>query len=737
MFSTQKLARRSAERPKLTISVWIAILVASAVTIATLLSGVLSPSFTFVNSPEAVRADDQMTALGQTEAVHEQVMLTAPSGSTFKDPKLLSFADVLAKRITDLGPDYVTRVVPPSASPALISQDGTTALIAVEMAGDLTDANDEISHVTEITKAANGTQGVDIKMAGLSSMNEEVNHIAEEDLVTGESIGIGIGLIILLLVFGAVVAAFVPIIMAITSILVALALTALVGQIGELSFFVQNMVTMMGLALGIDYTLFILSRYREERAAGVAKLDAIERAGATSGRAVFFSGLTVIVALLGLMIVPMSVFLSLAIGAILVAFAAVLAGLTLLPAILSLLGDRVNRGRLGRLASRTPDQMEGGFWARIVHTVMRRPALWFAGTTLVLLLAATPYLGINTGASGVTSLPPTSDARQAFETLQQKFSVGDISPVRIPVMGDPDSADNQAQIAAIREAAAKDPVLGEPTFAPSDGDRGGVLTVPLLTASTSAEAETAVRDLREVTDLNVGGSTAFNVDYFDISSRYLPYVVAIVLFFSFVILLLAFRSIVVPVVAILLNLLSVGAAFGLLTLVSQEGVGADLLGFQQVDTVEAWIPIFLFAVLFGLSMDYHVFLLSRMREHFQRTGDARGAISYGISSSGRLITGAALIMVAVFSGFATGRLVMFQQMGFGLGVAILLDATLVRGILVPSIMQLLGERNWYLPKWLNWLPNVSIEGEASPTPADPVPAGVAAATSGEGRSTES
>ncbi len=716
MFSTQKLARRSAEHPKLTVGVWVLGLVAAVVTIATLLPGVLSPSFTFVNSPEAVRADDQMTELGQTEAVYEQVVLTAPSGSTFRDPERIVFADDLARQISALGPEYVTRVIPPSASPALVSEDGSIALIAVQMAGDLTDANDEISRVTEITHAASGTDGVDIKMAGLASMNEEVNHIAEKDLVAGESIGIGIGLIILLLVFGAVVAAFVPIIMAVTSIVMALALTALVGQIGDLSFFVQNMVTMMGLALGIDYTLFILSRYREERAAGLEKLDAIERAGATSGRAVFFSGLTVIVALLGLMIVPMSVFLSLAIGAILVAFAAVIAGLTLLPAILSLLGDRVNRGRLGRLASRTPDQLEGGFWARIVHAVMRRPALWLVGTTLLLLLAATPYLGINTGASGVTALPPTSDARQAFETLQREFSVGDISPVRIPVMGDPQSEENRAEVAAITEAANQNAVLGEPTFVASDGDRGGVLTVPLLTDSTSPEAEQAVRDLREVTSLNVGGSTAFNVDYFDISSGYLPYVVAIVLFFSFVILLLAFRSIVVPVVAILLNLLSVGAAFGLLTLVSQEGVGADLLGFQQVDTVEAWIPIFLFAVLFGLSMDYHVFLLSRMREHFNRTGDARGAISFGISSSGRLITGAALIMVAVFSGFATGRLVMFQQMGFGLGVAILLDATLVRGVLVPSVMSLLGEKNWYLPKWLEWLPKVSIEGEPTAAP---------------------
>ena len=717
MLSTKTLARKSAEHPKRAIGIWIAVLVVSIATIATLLAGVLSPSFTFINSPESVRADDQMTALGQTDAVHEQVVLTTPDGQTFRDPAVMARATALAEEIERLPSDVVAGVVPPSVNPQQVSKDGTTAVIAIEMAGDLTDANDQISKVTDITTAADGQDGMGVMMAGIASMNHEVNGISEDDLVVGESIGIAIGLIILLLVFGSVVAAIVPIIMAIVSIIVALALTAIVGQIGELSFFVQNMITMMGLALGIDYTLFILSRFREERAAGVPKIEAIERAGATSGRAVFFSGLTVVVALLGLLIVPLSVFVSLALGAILVAFAAVLAALTLLPAILSLLGDRVNTGRLGRLASASPDRIEGGFWNTIVHTVMRRPALWLIGTVVLLLAAASPYLGINTGASGVTSLPHDAQARQAFETLEREFSVGGISPIRIPVMGDPDSPENAAQIAAVRTAASADPVLGDPVFAPSPSQPGGVLSVPLLADSASPAAETAVRDLRAATSLNVGGTTAFNIDYFDMADRYLPIVVAVVLLFSFIILLVAFRSIVVPVVAILLNLLSVGAAFGLLTLVSQKGVGADLLGFQQVDTVEAWIPLFLFAVLFGLSMDYHVFLLSRIREHVHHNGDTRAAIAHGISSSGRLITGAALIMVAVFSGFATGRLVMFQQMGFGLGVAILLDATLVRGILVPAVMSLLGDRNWYLPKWLEWLPEVSVEGEPT-TPAD-------------------
>jgi RND superfamily putative drug exporter len=337
----------------------------------------------------------------------------------------------------------------------------------------------------------------------------------------------------------------------------------------------------------------------------------------------------------------------------------------------------------------------------------------------LLVAASLPYWGINTGASGVETLPANIPARQAFETLQKDFNVGAIAPARIPITGDPASAANTAEIGRITSAIAGDPILGTPALEPGAGPKGGVLAVPVNADSTSRAAEHAVNRLRAATDLPVGGATSLNIDYFNIASRYLPIVVVVVLALSFLVLLLAFRSIVVPIVAIILNLLSVGAAFGLMTFVIQDGHGARFFGFQQVDTIEAWIPIFLFAVLFGLSMDYHVFLLSRIREKFVETGDNVASITHGISSSGRLITGAALIMVAVFGGFAAGDLVMFQQMGFGLGIAVLLDATIVRGVLLPAIMRLLGNANWYLPKSLNWMPNIAIEG---PGPA-PVPLG--------------
>ena len=708
--SPRALARSSAEHPKRVIWIWVATLIAAFVVIAMLLADVLSPAQSFVTTPESQRAANQIEQItGSPDAIVEQVVVTASSG-TFADAALRTRLDDLTGKLTQLGPTVVASVTSPTTDPQFVSKDGRTAVIPVVMAGSINEARDNITQVIDTAKTLDGTAGLDVKVTGLTSIEEATNKVAENDLKVGESIGILIGLVILALVFGALVSALLPLILAIAAIIVALALTALVGQFGELSFFVQNMITMMGLAVGIDYALFIVSRYREERALGVAKLEAIERAGDTSSRAVFFSGITVVVALISLLIVPMSVFVSLGLGAILAVLAAVAAALTLLPALLSVLGDRIEKGRL--VPRRKDADSRTGLWARIVTWVMKRPVASFIIAAGLLVAASVPYWGINTGASGVETLPPNIEARQAFETLDKQFGVGAVAPARIPITGDPTSAANTGEISRIASAVAGDPVLGTPTLEPGAGPKGGVLAVPVNADSTSRAAEDAVNRLRAATDLPVGGATSLNIDYFDIANRYLPIVVAVVLALSFLVLLLAFRSIVVPVVAIVLNLLSVGAAFGLVTLVSQEGVGAGLFGFQQVDTIEAWIPIFLFAVLFGLSMDYHVFLLSRIRERFVATQDNVASITHGIASSGRLITGAALIMVAVFGGFAAGDLVMFQQMGFGLAVAVLIDATLVRGVLLPAIMRLLGNSNWYLPKSLNWLPDVAIEGPA-------------------------
>ncbi len=686
LFSPGRLARASAEHPWRTVAVWSVALVASIAIIATLLAGALTTDQGFVSNPESERAraaiEDRQ---GSAERVVETVVIQPASAAA-------QAAVIGAVQ----GLDTVAAVQRGPSSPS-------SSLVQIVMKGDREQAGKDVAAVIAAAQAAAAQSNATARFAGPASIDVDFQHIAEKDLQTGEAIGIPVALVILLIVFGAFVSALLPLMLAGVAIVVSLALTALLGQVFELSFFVTNMITMMGLAVGIDYVLFIVSRYREERLKGLERIAAIERAGSTASRAVLFSGVAVVVALLGLLIVPTTIFISLGAGAILVVLCAIAAALTLLPAVLALLGDRIDRGQVGRLLPRRFRRSAGepgrGFWPRAVAAVMRRPVAWLLATTAVLAVAAVPYFSISTGAAGIETLPTSVESRQAFDVLAAEFEVGGIAPARIAVA-------DAAEADRITTAIAGDSRFGVPVLT------DGVLDVPVNAPSTSDAAVAAVRHLRTVSDSPVGGETSLNADYFDIVDQFLPIVIGLVLALSFVVLLIAFRSLVVPVVAIAMNILSVGAAYGVLVLVTQKGYGADLLGFTQAPTVDAWIPLFLFSVLFGLSMDYHVFLLSRIRERYLETGDTADSISFGITSSARLITGAALIMVAVFGGFAMGDLVMFQQMGFGLAVAVLVDATLVRTILVPATMKLLGRWNWYLPRRLGWLPNVDVEGAA-------------------------
>ncbi|MBA2468697.1 MAG: MMPL family transporter, partial [Chloroflexia bacterium] len=462
-------------------------------------------------------------------------------------------------------------------------------------------------------------------------------------------------------------------------------------------------------------------------------------------KSVAFLGGTVVLALMGMFLMPASIFRALAIGAIVVVIVAVFAAMTLVPAILSLLGDRIDWPRkrnyeayAAEHAADDPHNLElvyKGFWGRITRAVMARPIIGVVTAVALLLLVAVPYLDINTGFAGVESMPSDSTVKQGFEILEEEGFAGRLAVVQFAVEGDEASA--QAGIDTLRAALAAE------TVPDGDGTKPAFLTIPeenwarwngdgdvaLLDATLNmptndARAYEVIQDLRSDVvpaafdgsgvEVYVTGETAFNQDFFDLATGYAPLVIAFVLGLSFLLLLLAFRSVVVSAKAIVMNLLSVGAAYGLLVLVFQKGVGNDLFGFQQTPTIEAWIPIFLFCVLFGLSMDYHVFLLSRIREHYDLTGNNTESVAVGLHSTAKIITGAALIMGAVFGGFAAGRLVMLQQMGFGLGVAVLLDATIVRSILVPSAMALLGDRNWYLPRWLHWLPDLRVEGTPVP-----------------------
>jgi RND superfamily putative drug exporter len=609
---------------------------------------------------------------------------------------------------------------------SLVSRDRHATLITIQRKAD-------VDPLLRVVQRNDGRDGFSAVMTGEGTLDHDFNELSQHDLKSGElRVGLPAALVVLILVFGAVVAGLVPLLMAMISIVVALGLCAIVAGALTVSVFLINMLTGMGLALGIDYSLFVVSRYREERAGGLTELDAIATAGRTACRAVLFSGSVFVVALTGMLLVPSNIMKSLALGAIAVGIVSVVAALTLLPALLGLIGDRVNSLRvpwLGRNIGQAAAS-ESRFWGRIVRVVMRRPAASLVAFAALLVALAVPALGLSLGASGVGTLPNRLEAKRGYEALVRDFPQASSSPALIAVEGNVGSARVRDGIARLRSNLAHDPVFGRTGLRISPSGDLAAISAPVGGDKTGPQALDAVRHLRSVeiprafrgTDVRVlvGGDTADNVDFIDAMNAWLPIVFAFVLGLSFLLLTVVFRSIVIAGTSIALNLLSVGAAYGLVVLVFKHGVGAGLLGFQQVDAIEAWVPLFLFSVLFGLSMDYQVFLLSRIKERYEQTGSTTAAVTDGVTSTARLITGAALIIVAVFGGFAMGDLVMFQQMGFGVAVALLIDATIIRSVLLPAAMQLLGRWNWYLPGWLGWLPRIQIEagpsGRPIPTP---------------------
>jgi uncharacterized membrane protein YdfJ with MMPL/SSD domain len=733
--STGSLARSAARHPWRTIVIWIAALLTAGVLSSQFFGDALTTETDFTNEPESKRAAALLKErLRGPQNDMEFVVVTA--GSTVSRPKYRTYVGTLRTSIAALGPDVVDHVGSYLTEDGPVSESGHSTLLPVTLAGDDHNAvGESAERLAEAVKDVEAPAGFEALVAGPATIENEFIRLAEEGLQQGETIGLAVALVVLVFVFGAVVAGLVPIVLAVMSIAIALGAAALFGLAFDLPFFIANIITMIGLAVGIDYSLFIVSRYREERAEGLDKLDAIARTGSTATRAVFFSGLTVIVALTGMLLLPNTIYRSIGLGAILVVTVAVAASLTLLPAVLASLGDRIDALRIRKRRSGTARQ-GGRFWDRVTGMVMRRPVVSLVLAAGILLVASLPYLSIHEGFSGVSTLPDEAESKQAFLIMEREFSGGLGSPVEVVIDG-AITPSTSAAIEDLRGAMAADPSFGPSTVERNEAGDLALVSAPLSGDISSDAAIATVRELREdvvprhfegvPVEVLVGGETAYNLDYLDQATFYTPIVFLLVLGLSFVLLTVAFRSLVIPAKAIAMNLLSVGAAYGLLVLFFQQGVGPEIfkdvassLGFGQVEAIEAGLPLFMFSVLFGLSMDYHVFLLSRIRERFDRTGDNSEAVAYGLRTTGALITGAAAIMVAVFGGFAAGPLVGLQQMGFGLAVAVAIDATIVRSVLVPATMKLLGDRNWYLPSWLGWLPDVHIEGVAAP---EVVPAG--------------
>ena len=667
-----------------------------------------------------------------------------------------------------------------------VSEDGTTLLIIVQV---FESHEDDIQFLIDAAEELS-EDGFLVQVFGDASLNHTFETLAEEDLTSGESIGIGVALIILALVFGAVVAAVIPILLAIAAIFIAIGLTGVVGQFVELNEFVPNIMTMMGLAVGIDYSLFILSRYREERAKGLSEADAVDKAWATAGRAVVFSGITVVFALLGMLLIPERVFQAFGVGSILVVLVAVFTSLTLLPAMVGIMGDKVNAVKappiptlvmfgigvaivgfmwgigpnvmfvsaivfllliISSLARRfaglripgfgggdedASEDSLGGFWNTITIAVMKKPLISMLAATAFLLILAYFFLELEKGTSGIAVLPDDEPAKQAFQTLDDKFGFGSDAPALVVIDGDVGSESFRIAIDNLEAAMIAEPGLNDPEIRIETTVDLATLKSQIPGDPNNQQALVTIRRLRDELiptafegvpiasyDAYVGGLSAQTVDAVKMTDDYMPIVIGTVLALSFILLLFAFRSITISIASIIMNLLSVGAAYGLVVLVFQKGFMIDLFGFEQVEQIEFWLPLFMFSILFGLSMDYHVFMLSRIKERYDETGKAPESVAFGLRTTASIITGAALIMVAVFGGFALGQIAFFQAMGFGLGAAVLLDATIVRSLLVPSVMCLLGERAWYFPKWLEWMPNISIEGTPSGTQSANEPAG--------------
>ena len=615
-----------------------------------------------------------------------------------------------------------------------IAGDRHAVLVDFDISGDKNTAADRLDPVLKnVDEAGKAHPSFFVGEFGGASAAKGVDTAFADDLKSAGALSIPLTLIILVVAFGALVAAGIPLLLALTAVVATFGLAALPSHVIPLAQEAFAVVLLIGLAVGVDYSLFYLRREREERAAGRSPKDALEIAAATSGRSVLISGFTVMVAMAGLFLTGDATFASFGYATIIVVAVAMLGSLTVLPALLSKLGDRVYRLRLPLVHRRPGGVREGGgAWGGLVDAVLRRPLLSASLAAGLLIALAIPALQLHMATPGPDTFPQKLAVVKTYDRMQHEFP-GNALPANVVIKASNVNAPTvRNAIAALERRALATGQIEKPITV--DTNRSGTvanITMPINGTGTDAASMNALALLRgELIPATIGTVPAAEVGVTGIAARWsdelsqqrskLPYVVAFVLIFAFCLMLVAFRSIVVALKAIVLNLLSVGAAFGILVLVFQDGVGKGMLGFSSTAGISPVVPLLLFVILFGLSMDYHVFIISRIRETFDRGASMDDAISYGIKSTAGVVTSAAIVMVAVFSIFATLSMLMFKQFGVGLAAAILIDATIVRGVLLPATMKLLGERNWYLPRWLEWLPR--LEGRESVAAVDSKPA---------------
>ena len=617
-----------------------------------------------------------------------------------------------------------------------ISKDRHAALVQFKLRGTkLAQSDKDVLPVeAAVTKLAHRYPSLSIGEFGDASVDEQLNKQVTKDFGKAGTFSLPVTLIVLIIAFGALIAAGLPLLLGLTAVAATIGLVALPSHLIPMDQNVSVVVMLIGLAVGVDYSMFYLKREREERRRGLGERAALEAAAATSGRAVLISGLTVIVAMAGLLFTGDPTFQSFGMATIIVVGVAVLGSLTVLPALLSKLGDKVDKPRIPFLSRRRRERSnESRFWNAVLDRVLRHPALSALAAGSVLVALAIPALQMHTVTPGPETFPKSIPVMKVYDQMQKSFPGGSIPAVVMIKTGDASATQVRTQIANLRRQAVATGEFNEPTSV-SINTSGTIAAVslPIAGSGTDSASNHALETLRETVipatvgslpdaDVGVAGTTASSYDFNVQMKHAAPFVVAFVLGLAFILLLMTFRSLVIPIKAIVLNLLSVGAAYGVLVLVFQHGVGKGLLGFDDAGGgVVAFLPIFLFVILFGLSMDYHVFILSRIREAYDGGLSTDDAVAHGIKSTASVVTSAALVMVGVFSIFGTLSFLFLKEFGVGLAVAVLIDATLVRAVLLPAAMKLLGDANWYLPRWLEWLPRLGAETPAERAPAPPV-----------------
>jgi uncharacterized membrane protein YdfJ with MMPL/SSD domain len=693
---------------------------------------------------ESAKAYDVFGASGTTQQDHIFVLLVGDPVRTVDDPAFARDLDDVLARMADLaatvdGVDapVFTKIVDPRLSPpeaALVSPDRTTVRISAEIPGEQPAVDQRLIRVRtlidelRVSKPALRIHSLDGRMA-----NQDIQELVNGGLDASLRLTIPLTFLILLIAFGAAVAALVPLVLAVTAMLAAFGVLGLYSQaVDPVSPYASQLIVLIGLAVAVDYSLFMVTRYRTERRAGRVKQEAIRVASATAGRAVFFSGLAVMFSIGGLFLLHDNLFRSMAVGTIAVVLIAVIGSLTFLPATLAILGDNVDRLRVPFVRR---DRSEGsGLWAVVVRAVMRRPVIAFLVAGAALVAVSIPATRLHMGQSDFESFPDSIDAVAGVSLQNEKWPQGSDLTLQV-VVTHADRPDTKSAIDRLSERVlALDGISGPPDTRPSVDGTVALVSYVMAGGQNDERNRDIVRTVRRdivpaafagVPDVDayVTGRAAFTLDVVDFYTEGMPLVMAFVLGLSFLLLLVAFRSIVIPIKAILLNLLSTGSAFGLLVLVFQDGYLAGPLGFKP-GPIEAFVPVFIFTILFGLSMDYHVFILTRIKEARDHGLSTTEAVARGIAITSGTVTSAAAIMVTVFSVFVTLELVIIKQLGFGLATAVLIDATIVRSVLLPATMRLLGDWNWWLPPFLRWLPEVTIEGAVDEPAVEPVPAAV-------------